>query len=139
MGLSVLICDVQVSRVDFPQRITISNQTTLPVVVEIIPANCHPISSPHQITLPIVVVRAMVNVAFKLVMVDPHPGAILDRNTVVVEDKSDAEVSHNDVGSIGNSDARVQDIGSCAGANQGLVAADEQARGQFEGAFDADG
>ena len=75
------------------------------MIMEIIPTDRHPITPLHNITLPVILIRATLKIALKLIMIDPNPRAILNRNPIIPQDEPDAKVSHNDIGCVDDGEA----------------------------------
>ena len=84
--------------VDIPQSITVTDQRALPVIMEVVPAHGNPVASSNNITLAIVVIRAMIHIRGKLVVVNPNTSAVLDGDSVVVQNITNAQISDNDIG-----------------------------------------
>lgn len=57
----VVVSDVQVAKVDSPECIAVSNQRTLPVVMEVVPRHSNPIRGADNVELSVVVIRANFN------------------------------------------------------------------------------
>jgi hypothetical protein len=132
---------VQLPEINIPQDVRVADQVGLPVVVEVVPRDGYPVAAAHSVEQAIVVVRAelLSEFRFELVVVNPDAGAVLDGNTIVVDDKPDGEVADDDIGRVDDADAFLADLGRVAYTQDGLVAADEQAGGQVDAALDVDG
>jgi hypothetical protein len=132
---------VQFAQVNVAQRVRVAHQVALPVVVEVVPGDSNPVAAADGVELTIVVVRADLwrEFGFELVVVDPDAGAVLDGDAVVVDDESDGEVADDNVGRIDDRNAALTDLSIFTDTEDGLVAADAEARGQINATFDVDG
>ena len=131
---------MQMPLVHLPKRVAIPHQAALPMVVEIVPAHGDPVARPHNVALPIVRIRSRARepAAFELVVVYPYPGAVLDGDTVVARDASDAEVADDHVGLRLDVEPIREDVRAGAGPDERLVRADREASGEVEGAAEVD-
>lgn len=94
--------DVEMALVNRPQRIAVTNQRALPVVMEVVPGNRDPVAATDNVALAIEIIRAEVREVARgeFVMVNPNSGAVGNGDAIVVNNSSDAEVADNDIGCI---------------------------------------
>lgn len=80
----------------------------------------------------------LADIRVELVVVDPDTRRVADGDAVVVFDEADAQVLDDDVGAVEDVDATASDMRRRADADQGLIGADLEARGEHHLAHDVD-
>ena len=129
---------MEVSEIHVAERIGVSYERRFPVVVEIVPGDCDPVAGAHNVALAVVFIWAMVDVGFEFIVVDPDASAVLDCDSVVAEDKSNTQVSNDNISLTFYGDATAGYVGSFSCAEKGFVAANLEARCQIEVSFHID-
>lgn len=111
---------MQMPLIHIPKPIAIPNQTTLPMVVEIIPTHRDPIARPYDIALSVILIWSCAGkpTALELVVVYPYPGAVLNGYPVVACDSSDAEIADDHVELRLDVEAAGENVRAGAGADE---------------------
>ena len=86
----VMVRNMQMTYIDVSERIRVADKARLPVVMKVVPRDCDPVASSYDVALAVVIIRTMIDVRFKLVVINPHTRTVLDGDAVVVENETDS-------------------------------------------------